>query len=99
MANSKFAGVVKDWLAPGASAFVLCLMAWVRMEFTLVEHEKAIEEMRVEQLRIRRPGPDGFLDPSFGGVLDSHVLRWHERQLGRKGWRKLLTDYENGDDR
>lgn len=93
MATAKLHAFFKDWVAPGAGAFILCLMAWLRMEYTLVEHEKAIQTIRTEQSRMRTAGPDGFLDPSVRCLHDSHAFRWHELQFGRAGWRKILTEY------
>ena len=86
---------LKDWAIPASVMLVAATGAWVRVESVLGDHNRRLEAVELDFRRAGECGSDGFLSPTAHSAHDQHIRHFFTEELGRTGWRRLLSEFGN----
>jgi hypothetical protein len=96
MVRSNAPSFLRQNAFPIASASVLVIAAWVRMEMSYGELRDRVDDLEAGLAGLGNCGPDGFLSPASHSAHDLHVEHWMQQHLGERGWRRLQQQYSDG---
>lgn len=89
----KAIAIIRDWAIPTAAVLITATGAWVRIEHMAAQTEGELRELREELRAGRSAAGSGVLDTTTHGAMDNHIRHFFEEELGKSGFRRLLSEF------